>query len=681
MPTPELTVEHLEPSVVQLENWRQILRLAKTHSGTLGFLPDSAFADRLRKRTLIAARVDAEVVGYCLYDLPRAGHIKLVHVCVAGNARGLGVGKALIDQAIRRNPAAIGVLAYCRRDYEGLDRFWESAGLSPRGEKAGRAVAGSILCAWWRPLGGLDLLEEAAMGAGLPLVAYDTNVVSDLCASANVSRPDRESSLGLLAGWLQAAIVPVVSPRVDVELNAISDRDERELQRERSQELMRLRSTRADDDTLLTQLLDQVGDSALSVDESLRNDFCHLVDAITAGASFVVTNDENFIQAATRALPDGAGVRVVRPHELVAEMLERLDLPTFRSRLIESLDLEWRPASGWSVEELATKFVSHETQERASTLARRLRAAISQHPMTTRVLSDTSGRSLALVAEESVGPVLRVSILRTGRGESSTTIALQLARHLRSVARRNSLTTVEITDAQCGPVIQSALAHDGYDGSDTPRATLVDDRVSGTKYDMPMLGDEPDLQAVRELERRLWPLVLVDLAVPTYVIPVQPVFAELLFGIDRGALWSDRKRGLGLSREHVYYSGSSRPEPERGSRILWYVTSDRSGTVRKVMAHSRTMDVARMSPAAAHQENAHLGVFTRRHIEGAASRDGMVTVVRFEDTEILDHPLGGQELEELMRNHNVRHPLMSIRRVDPQFFDSILRRQQQLGAR
>lgn len=680
MPTRELTVEHLEPSVVQLEDWRQILRLAKTHSGTLGFLPDSAFADRLRKRTLIAARVDGEVVGYCLYDLPRAGHIKLVHVCVDDEARGLGAGKALIDGAIRRNPSAIGVLAYCRRDYEGLDRFWESAGLAPRGEKAGRAVAGSILCAWWRPLGGLDLLEEAAMGAGLPLVAYDTNVVSDLYASATVSRPDRESSLGLLAGWLQAAIVPVVSPRVDVELNAISDRGERELQRERSQELMRLRSTRADDDTLLTQLLDQVGDAILSVDESLRNDFCHLVDAVTAGASFVVTNDENFIQAASRALPDGSGVRVVRPHELVAEMLERLDLPTFRSRLIESLDLEWRPASAWPVEELATKFVTHETQERASALARRLRAAISQHPTTTRVLSDTSGRALALVAEESDGPVLRVSILRTGRGESSTTIALQLARHLRSVARQNSLTTVEITDAQCGPVIQSALAQDGYDGGDTPRAALVDDRASGTKYDIPMLGDEPDLQAVRELERRLWPLVLIDLAVPTYVIPVQPAFAELLFGIDRGALWSDRKRGLGLSREHVYYSGSSRPVPERGSRILWYVTSDRSGTVRKVMAHSRTVDVSRTDPAAAHQANAHLGVFTRQHIEGAASRDGMVTVVRFEDTEILDHPLGGQELEELMRNHNVRHPLMSIRRVDPQFFDSILRRQER-GAR
>lgn len=675
MGRPQLAVEHLEPSGVQLEDWRQILRLARAHSGTLGFLPDSAFADRLRKRTLIAARADGEVVGYCLYDLPRAGHIKLVHVCVADDARGLGAGKVMIDAAIRRNPTAIGVLAYCRRDYEGLDRFWESTGLAPRGEKVGRAVAGSILCAWWRPLGSLDLLEDAAMSAALPLVAYDTNVVSDLYASSTVVRPDRESSLGLLAGWLQAAIVPVVSPRVDVELNAISDRSERGLQRERSQELMRLRSTRADDDTLLNQLLEQAGDSALAADESLRNDFCHLVDAITAGASFLVTNDENFIRAASSALPEGTGVRVVRPHELVAVMLEHLDLPTFRSRLIESLDLEWRPASAWPMAELTSKFVTHEMHERESTLARRLRAAVAQHPTTTRVLSDPANRPLALVAELRRYSVLQVSILRVSRGELSTTIALQLARHLRAVARQNNLTTVEVTDAQRGPVIQAALAQDGYEGRDLPMATLIDDVVGAEKFDVSAVDGEPDLRAVRELERRFWPMVLIELAVPTYVIPVQPAFAELLFDIDRGALWSDRKRGLGLSREHVYYSGSSRPLPEHGSRILWYVTSDHSGTVRKVMAHSRTLDVGRMSAQAAHRANAHVGVFTLRHIEGAADRAGMVTVIRFEDTELLEYPVGGRELEELMVKHNVKHPLMSIRRVDPQFFDDILRRQ------
>lgn len=679
MSKPELSVDHLDAADVGLDHWRQILRLAKAHSATLGFLPDSAFADRLRKGTLIAARLDGQVVGYCLYDLPRAGHVKLVHVCVSVGARGIGAGRAMIDAAIRHNPTATGVLAYCRRDYKGLDRFWESAGLAPRGEKAGRAVAGSILCAWWRPLGALDLLEEAAMGAGLPLVVYDTNVVSDLYASPTQIRPDRESSLGLLAGWLQAEIVPVVSPRVDVELNAISDRRERELQRERSQELVRLRSTRAEDGALLSQLLAQLPDSVLADDESLRDDFCHLVDAIAAGASFLVTNDENFIRVANGVVPKGVNLRIVRPHELVTIMLERLNLPTFRSRLIESLDLEWQPASRWSVEELSAKFVTHERREREASLARLLRAAIAQRPTTTRVLSDSSGRPLALVAEVRSDAVLQVHILRVSRGEWSTTIALQLARHLRATARHSGLTSVAVDDADCGPVVRAALADDGYEGRDRPTATIVDRVVPGSAHDMPAAREELDLRAIRELERRHWPMVLTELAVPTYVIPVKPRFAELLFGIDRGALWSDRKRGLGLSREHVYYSGSVRPVPERGSRILWYVTSDESGTLRKIMAFSRTLEVARLPADSAHRANAHVGVFTRRHVLGAADRDGMVTVVRFEDTELLERPVGGTELGELMANHNVKHPLMSIRRVDPSFFDDVLLMQSQVA--
>jgi hypothetical protein len=581
----------------------------------------------------------------------------------------------MIAAAIDRNLGAIGVLAYCRRDYKGLDRFWESAGLSPRSEKAGRAVAGSILCAWWRPLGALDLLEEAALGAGLPLVAYDTNVVSDLYASQDVARPDRESSRGLLAGWLQAAIVPVVSPRVDIELNAISDRQERELQRERSQELIRLRSNRSDDATALTQLLGRAGDSALLADPSLVDDFCHLVDAIAAGAAFLVTNDENFIRAATAALGGNSDLRVVRPHELVTEMLIRLDVPAYQSRLIESLDLEWRPASEWSVDELASKFVTHESHERATGLARSLRAALSQHPASTRVLADPSRGPLALVAESRSESALRVEILRVGRGTLSTTIALQLARHLRVIARQNALQQVEIVDPARGPVIQAALVQDGYTDTDEPKATLVDRLASPEEFQLSTRDMDPDLDAVRKVERRFWPLVLVDVAIPTYVIPVQPAFAELLFGIDRAALWSDRKRGLGLSREHVYYSGSSRPLPEPGSRILWYVTSDNSGTVRKMMARSRTVGVERLPAEAAHQANAHVGVFTLRHVRGAAASDGMVTVVRFEDTELLNHPVGGAELDDFMTRHGVKHPLMSVRRVSPVFFDTILRRQ------
>ncbi len=666
-----LLIEHLDPAHPELEAWRAVLGLAKKHSGTLGFLPDSAFEDRLRRGTLPIARLEGDVVGYCLYDLPRTGYIKLVHVCVDETARGRSVGKALIDAAVDRNPTAIGVLAYCRRDYQGLDRFWLAAGLTPRGEKAGRAVKGSILSTWWRPLGALDLIEEAALSAGLPLVAYDTNVVSDLYASAEVERPDRESSQGLLAGWLQAAITPVVSPRVDFELNAIDDRPERELQRERSQELIRLRS----DQTGLSDLRSRVGEEALRTDPSLDDDLCHVADAIAAGASYLVTNDENLIRVVNRILPDVSPLRIVRPHRLVAEILERLERPVFQSHLIESVDIEWRPAAEWPVEELVPRFVTNETHERAGELTRRIRAALSQHPQSTRVLATPDGRALALVAESGDEHALTAAVLRVARGATSGTIALQLARHLRVIARDSGLHQVRVTDPHPGPVCVEALVQDGYEKEDGFVATLIDRVADKSDFLEPDLSAPAEAHAVREAERRYWPLVLVRTEVPTFLIPVKPGYAELLFGIDRGALWLDRKRALGLSREHVYYSGSGRALPPADARILWYVTSDNSGSVRQVMAYSRSMGCQRLTPEDAHGANSQVGVFTLRHVKGAAGKDGMVTVVRFEDTEILAHPVGGSELSDLMALRGVKHPILSFRSVSPALFDDIARRQ------
>src|SRR5690606_36425369 len=129
-----VVVEPLNPgSSSALADWRSVLGLAKRYSGTLGFLSASAFKDRAKKQMLLIARQGEVVVGYCIYDVPRAGHIKLVHVCVDAHARKVGTGKPLIDAAVERHPGATGVLADCRRDYKGVDKFWIAAGLAPRG--------------------------------------------------------------------------------------------------------------------------------------------------------------------------------------------------------------------------------------------------------------------------------------------------------------------------------------------------------------------------------------------------------------------------------------------------------------------------------------------------------------------------------------------------------------------
>ncbi|MBK7164286.1 MAG: hypothetical protein IPH81_03070 [Candidatus Microthrix sp.] len=52
-----------------MEDLRRILALLKQSKSTIGFLPDTAVEERLRKGTLLVASIDSQIVGYLLFDL------------------------------------------------------------------------------------------------------------------------------------------------------------------------------------------------------------------------------------------------------------------------------------------------------------------------------------------------------------------------------------------------------------------------------------------------------------------------------------------------------------------------------------------------------------------------------------------------------------------------------------
>ncbi len=670
MPAHPVTLTHLSAALSKNE-WKALLALAKSHRAALGFLPDSAFADRVRRGTLAVAHAGGQLVGYCLYDRSRRGQIKLVHVCVADTARRLGVGKQLVESVMQHNPGASGIVAHCRRDYTGIDRFWEALGMAPRAERAGRAVQGSTLSIWWRALGAPDLLEDAALTGGLPLVVYDTNVVSDLYASPHVDRPDRGASLGLLAGWLQTAITPAVSSHVDIELNRIQDEAERVRQMNLSQELLRLRWSGAENGATLERLRVSAGAAALKADPSLTDDLCHLADALTAGASFFVTNDENFLRVATSALGSDSMLQVIRPHELVIRMLDQLNGPSYRPRLLATPALEWLPATDVPEGLLVDAFISHECGESGASLTRSLRACFAQNPSRTRVLVDGTNRPWALLSDRVDGPQLTANIFRVRRGDAAGTTALQLARHLRERALESGVTQTTVSDPSLNMVSVEALRKDGFDvGGAAPVATLI--ASARTREDVESSFPSTAGLPAADLERRFWPLTLLSEGIPTFVAPIRPRYAKRLFGLQDDALWSDRKRGLGLSREHAYFSAANRALPPEGSRILWYATADDTDVLRRMVAHSRSRGAQRLSPEQAHDASSHLGVYRRRDVDAAAGKDGLVTVLRFEDTAILPTPLGAAALDTVLERHSVKPPFLSFRQVPPAMFDDIV---------
>jgi len=650
---------------------RQVFALAKKHSNTLGFLPNAAFTDRARRGGLLLAWLDGVVVGYCLFDIHRAGHIKLVHVCVDEAARGSGLGKDLIDEAVKLNPHSNGVLADCRRDYQ-MDRFWRSVGMDPKGERPGRARGGSTLVRWWRPLGALDLFEEAALSSGLPLVCIDSNIVSDLYGLPETVRPDRDASLGLVADWLDAAVVFAVSPQVDHEMNRIEDPKERTAQRSGAGNLVRLRTTRPNDRTVEDELIDLIGDKQIRRDKSLRDDVEHIADAIRAGADYFVTNDINFIRCTSTWLFERYDIEALRPHQLITQLQAKLSQPVFQSSLIESVDLTWVPASNVLERDLEASFI--ESPQPAKEFRRLLHALLADPAHTTvRALIDEREKLWALYATRVVGADIDVPLLRVVRGSRSTTVALQLARYLRRLTVKCGASRITVSDTPLAPSVVDALRIDGFDvqGSSPVASVLatvatessVEADQPGTKLDTP--------ESIVQTEIRHWPLMIVTDRLPCYLVPIQPRWAERLFGFPNDALFHVRKTELGLSREHVYFNGGNqlRVTP---ARLLWYVTVDKSNALRQLAARSRLIESVLLSPDEAHRRFGHLGVLSLREISQSARKDGLVNVIRFADTELLEPPYARSELRPLFDLHDVKGTIQSTREVSPAMFNDVI---------
>lgn len=674
----DLEVGYWSPSDADADvNLARVLQLYKAGKSTLGFMPDSAFADRGPRQGLVLGRVDGQIAGYVLFDRPRS-IVKLIHVCVDLRCRGVALAKRMIDFIAAENQSRSMLLAACREDYD-LESFWRSVGMRPLSEKPGRALGGSVLVNWVRALGGPDLLEEAELFSGRPRVVLDTNVISDLYSTPQSHRPDREESRALSADWVQNAVSFVISGEVDFELRRMRDRTERQHQQREIQHLTRLGSRRPDDNSLDLELLDQINPVLRESDESLPDDVKHLADAVHGQVDFAVSNDEGLIAAVMPWLATKYGLELVRPHRLIQRLRETPE-GVFESRLIDAVDLIWEPV-GARVDEVGLAFQNYEANERGADLKRRIRGNIANNYDACKVLIDSGGKFWAMSAMSEESGALDVSLLRAGRGHISGTVSFQLARYIRKQALIRGLSKVRVTDPGLTDDMRLALEADGFDVKNAPEAHLDDRCVPLAKLAEVASTAEGRARDVATLERSAWPLVVTHADIPTYVIPIHPRYAELLFGYGEQLVPWNRKRGLGLSREQVYFFGAATKLPPGPVRLLWYATADKDSSgkvvhiVRRLVARSRLVESSVLPAAEAHERFGHVGVLSKKQILGAADKKGRVHVVRFEDTELLDRSLSQAEYNGILKNRGVGTFLMTMRSVPSAVFDDVMNTQ------
>lgn len=667
---PELVVYPWDPSGEEAgAEYDRVLGLHRENKATLGHLPYAAFDEAGRRGRLVLGVVDGEVQGYVLYSTPRQQTLKLVHVCVAKQGRGIGLAKAMIAEVITANPDRAMLAAHCRADYR-IDSFWRSLDMTPSGQRPGRAAGGSILTIWTRRIGQLDLFESALYASSRALAVLDSNIIIDLYSSEALDRPDRYETLGLTADWVVDLLDLAVSPEVGVDINGLQPADERDRIQHSLNAVVPVRRSeemRATADALVARM----PTALTSKDSSLVNDAKHVADAVLAGADYFVTRDQNLIEATRDWIHAEYEIEVVRPVELLQRFIPPVALTDFRSDQLESVGLSWMQVATLP-DDVEESFLYTAGQEKRSSFRKQLQAVLA-HPATARldVLTDERGRRWALLGIEVTGGELRVSTIRVGRGRLGATIAFQLVRHLRALALASDVNSVAITEKAIAPALQAALLGDGFAAS--PLAVHLASHPQSRDIE-----SITESEAVAAYERKNWPQVILDRDVPVWVIPIQPRFARDLIGYNDTLLHMREKPALGLAREFVYFAAPRVKHWKLPSRVLWYVTKDENArertAIRGVVAHSRVVDSAVVDVEDAVEQYRSFGVLKEREIRDRA-QNGKVLVLRFEDTQELSLPIGRRTFDELLVRHGVTTSLITMRAAKPALFDDVLRLQ------
>ncbi len=637
-----------------------VIDLADQHRHYLGFMAPPAWADYADKGGLIAAvepggdGVDT-VLGLVSFRRGR-DRASIAHLVVSAEARGTGLARLLVGEVSERTRDLSGILVRSRRDFP-ANSIWSRLGFVPRGEQPGRGRDAKPITWWWLDHGHADLFTwDGGSPARVPVV-IDANTFIDLHSSDTAAR--HQSTEYALAELLADRIDILVTPELALELDRSTAGDERKrllgimqafpLVPVHAKALTEARAT----------LSAAVGAAPTRAQDA--SDLAHIAYAMAAAVEYVVTRD----QAAQRRFGDialEAGVHVVTPGALVSALTASDEQALYWPAALQGMTLIPLSDPGLAAAALATLNAGH-VGEKKRELRERLEQVLLAGPRgQIYAITDGSGTPLAGAALEEKDGRLLCHAMRVRPGLLEDVMARHLVARVRSAVPTSESFVVECADPQMPPAVHSALLAQGFVRSgDSYRAgglsglrTLaearlavrsdsdVSDLVRGAYPALwghaanPEAGNaerEPMSKDLLAAEMALSPLTLLDGEIPVWSVPIRPHFAYELLGV--GAELLPRQDSLGLSVEHVYYTGS-RVLPPAFSRVVWYVSGDWDSVF---VGHSIVLESARRPWKEAYRLNRRLGVYAREEVRKAAQSSGDVGFIRFGHSRMFGHPV------------------------------------------
>jgi len=642
----------------------------------------------------VAAAVDGQdsLIGYFIYRVANIRAV-LVHLCVSPAYRRIGVAKLLVDDLVERTRDLRGISISTRRDFI-ANQVWPRLGFAPIGERPGRGQRRTVLTNWWleHPHETLFSIASLSRTERPPTdVVIDLNVFYDL----HIDRENSEESRALLADWLLEEIRLCASSELLIEIDRLPDADDRTCQKLWAGEYERVSGPEEEFRRAYTDLVTIFGQpTSRRKDSDLR----HIARTAASGRHFFLTRDEELLRQAV-AIETQLGVKVMRPASLIVDLDEIRNESSYRPARLGGSQIHHQRVSSDSIGQILDAFTEEHQGESKSSFRTYINRLLASPTQVYGWSFQHHGKPVGLVfLDERTPLLLAVPLLRVAAGPLAPTIARFALKFATEQAIKFRCPLVRVTDPHVNTVVSDALAESSY----------FLDKGQWSKFNILAIGDPKQICAnlddmlfrlvvqnlgistgetfsdaarsldsciaVADLERTLFPAKIIKAGLPTYLIPIRPIWAQNLFdeGLARQSLLETQAR-LILNWENVYYRS---PKASSGlqapARILWYVSKDwRYSQTGCIRACSQALEVVFTSAKEAFSKFGRLGVYEWRDLLRITNNqpDGSVMAIRFADTELLADPISFAEAQDIIHTcDGIRPPFQGPQRISDDAF-------------
>ena len=629
--------------------FQDVKTLGKRNSATLGFMPEGGFEDHAQNKWIIVAYIYDTLCGYLMYrEVPRYSRISVVHLCIEENYRGQGITQKLLDHLrslYEYNYSYNGISLSCRNDYVGATNVWQKYGFVSKTQIRSRSVEENYLNKWWYDFNRQDLFSLAATQSKKIKALLDANIIIKLRDIENDYAP-MEDPRCLLSDWLIDETEFLYASEIFNEISRDKDRKRAQRTRDFMNHFVEAKHNIEDRKRIAQELEEFI----IGHTDNDNSDRIQLATCIAAGVRYFITFDKGILDAKD-TIELKYDVEILTPQEFVLFIDRLIDIESYSPKQILG-----------AVFHSLSKVVNNELElcidifwnQKGRENKKQFRNSILKVINSSLYIINTvkyNGENIALFAYGSENGILSIPIVRISDTSNGDTLFMGLIDEFINRAIIDKCHQIIISESNVGNKYNSILLKFGFVRQDKLYVKYILDKCIDScelenvviQNNIPISNDIIEQNQLIDVERKLFPLKIVDIDVPCYIVPIKAVWAahlfdkltasESLFGADVNRLWNV---------ENVYYR-STKPITEKcPARILWYVSFDKYSTRSKaIVACSYLDEVVTGLPKDVFRRYKHYGIYEWKHVYNLCNKDinSFVRALKFSQTELFEKPI------------------------------------------